>query len=436
MVKMMDRRCVLMREYHIYYKIDCTLILQRKYPLTNHFLLSSAKNFQSGWYTNAQESFYPLDNKNSVVERTLIGVNNYQVSPGMNNGNLVTLRLGDDRYDPWWGYNTGGDDYYLGFNLKEGINEGTEEGANRVLLFQKVVGGPTQSGESDRIKDLDPGDSYTIINFKGTFYDVTITVSDFINNGRNAPIRITTECGANGCGEPTGSPTESCSDNGGRGRFSLELNTGPYPFETSWELLEQESGAILATVPYTRHDSNKQYLYPSPAWQDEKYYCLTPSQCYTFKIQDRFSDGFFRGRGNYKLRIDELVFVGGSVENFQAEELYSFCIKDNDDSDDEPTLSPIPLPTRLPTPRPTVRPTQRPTQQPTQSPTNLPTNSQTNATANAPTNAPKLPIESPSSSPSVDPSGSPSRNPSPGPSKSPSRCISGIGSDHGFVCYT
>merc|ERR1712194_84671 len=161
------------------------------------------KNFQTGWYANAQESFYPLENKNSMVERTLIGITDYQVS-GNNNGNLVTLRLGDDENDA---SNSNGDDYYVGFNLKDGINEGTLEGADQVLVFRKQAGGPTQYGESDRIAELNAGDSYTIQGFKGTSFDVTIRVKPFGNNDRTAPIEITT--GVVGPQTPAPVPTKS-----------------------------------------------------------------------------------------------------------------------------------------------------------------------------------------------------------------------------------
>jgi len=171
---------------------------------------NAPKNFQSGWYTNAQESFSPFENQNSMVERTLIGIDDYQVS-GDNNGNLVTLRLGVDENEngastycynrlnglkPDWNcespYCYNRNDYYIGFNLMEGINEGTVEGDNQVLIFHKQFGGPTQYGQSDLIADLNPGDSYTIQDFKGTSIDVTITVKSFENNGRTAPIEITT----------------------------------------------------------------------------------------------------------------------------------------------------------------------------------------------------------------------------------------------------
>jgi len=171
---------------------------------------NAPKSFQSGWYTNAQESFSPFDNQNSMVERTLIGIDDYQVS-GDNNGNLVTLRLGVDENEngassycyngldglkPDWSctspYCHNRNDYYVGFNLKEGINEGTAEGGNQVLIFHKQFGGPTKYGQSDRIAYLNQGDSYTIQDFKGTSIDVTITVKSFGNNGRTAPIEITT----------------------------------------------------------------------------------------------------------------------------------------------------------------------------------------------------------------------------------------------------
>merc|ERR1712238_573444 len=118
-----------------------------------------------------------------------------------NNGNVVTLRLADMDDEA----NLGGEDYYVGFNLRVGINVGSIGGTNRVLVFRKRFGGPTKYGESDRIADIYPGQSYTIRQFKGTSWDVIIRTKAINNNGW-APIEITTVEGVPVTLPPTSTP--------------------------------------------------------------------------------------------------------------------------------------------------------------------------------------------------------------------------------------
>jgi len=172
---------------------------------------NAPKNFQTGWYTNAQASFYPLASIDTMVEWTLIGIDDYQVS-GNNNGHVVTLRLGDMGDES----NSGGDDYYVGFNLQSGINEGSIGGTNQVLVFRKTSGGPSQYGESDRVADLNPGQAYNILGFKGTSLDVTIRVKALENNNRQAPIEITTSEGVPVTLPPTSTP-DPAFENLGKG---------------------------------------------------------------------------------------------------------------------------------------------------------------------------------------------------------------------------
>merc|ERR1712085_81599 len=83
------------------------------------------------------------------------------------------------------------------------------EGADQVIIFRKQAGGPTQYGESDRVADLNSGDSYTIQGFKGTSFDVTIRVKSFENNDRTAPIEIITGTTGPITQPPTSTPDPS-----------------------------------------------------------------------------------------------------------------------------------------------------------------------------------------------------------------------------------
>jgi len=139
---------------------------------------NAAKNYQLGWYERQKDSFLPLSNKNTVVDFTLNGVSEYKTS-GDTEGKLITLLISGN----------GNSDYYVGFNDAYGVNSGTLEGRNRVLIFEKTEGTPTTYGESNRIAALNVGGSYTIPNFGGEL-DVTIKLNSITNGGRDANIEI------------------------------------------------------------------------------------------------------------------------------------------------------------------------------------------------------------------------------------------------------
>merc|ERR1711971_1034832 len=315
----------------------------------------------------------------------------------------------------------GGNDYYVGYNRKTGPNSGTLEAGIQVVVFRKDTGGPDGYGESNRVADLNAGDSFKIENFKGKPFDVTIRVKSITNNGRDANIEITTL----GDGVPTMTPTTSC---GGTGRFQIELNIDTYAFETAWELIENESDEVIASAPKENHLSKQKYTYPTDG---SDYYCLEEEKCYTFKITDTWGDGLNYGEGSYVGYLDdEIEFEGDS--DFTFEETHQFCVG----SADQQTSAPVPAPTKAPTKKPTetltksptMAPTKSPTKTPTKSPTNIPTkkptksptDSPTKKTTNSPTKAPtNSPTNTPTESPTKAPTDSPTKKPTKSPTQSP-----------------
>jgi len=264
---------------------------------------NAAKNFQLGWYELQKESFYPLQNKNDAVDFVLNGVDEYKKDGSATDGELITLRIVEygDTYDP--DTQNYGKDYYIGYNRATGPNTGTLEGTNQVLVFEKDDGGPNEYGESNRVADLNVGDTYTIPNFQNKNFDVTIRWKSIANDGRDATVEITTV----GDEVPTEAPTPSC---GGIGRFRFELQTDRYAYETGWQLIDNESNKVVEDVTGDNYISNKQYLYP----RDEDgtdYYCLDEGRCYTVKVTDSWGDGLYDGEGNYVGYLDdEIEFVG------------------------------------------------------------------------------------------------------------------------------
>jgi len=349
---------------------------------------NAAKNFQLGWYERQKQSFYPLQNKDTTQKFVLNGINDYKTT-GSTDGKLVTLRIVEygDEYDTSLG--DYGNDYYVGYNRKTGPNSGTLEAGNKVVIFRKDKGGPDNYGESNRIADLSPGDTYQITDFAGKPVDVTIRYKSLTGNGQDANIEIITL----GDGVPTMAPTASC---GGVGRFQLDLKIDTYAFETAWELIDDdtndvfydETNDIYATAPKENHFANKEYTYPVDG---PEYYCLTKG-CYTFKITDTYGDGLSTGQGgSYVGSLDDDVAFQGDGQ-FDYEDVRKFCVGGGNNN-------PEPI-TKAPTMKPSKAPTNKPTKSPTNKPTNAPTNKPTNAPTNKPTKAPtKKPTKYPTSSP-------------------------------------
>merc|ERR1712232_1129391 len=387
---------------------------------------NAAKNFQLGWYERQKESFYPLSNKDMTQSFVLNGIDDYN-KDGSSNGELITLRIVEygDEYDSDLG--NYGNDYYVGYNRKTGPNSGTLEAGNQVVVFRKDTGGPDGYGESNRVADLNAGDSFKIENFKGKPFDVTIHVKSITNNGRDANIEIRTL----GDGVPTMAPTASC---GGIGRFQIELNIDTYAFETAWELIENESDEVIASAPKENHLSKRKYTYPTDG---SDYYCLEEGKCYTFKITDTWGDGLNYGEGFYVGYLDDEIEFEGDGD-FTFEETSQFCVG----TADQQTSAPVPAPTKAPTKKPTKAPTNSPikaptnspTYQPTKSPTNKPTKKPTKSPTDSPTAVPtdsptKKPTNSPTNSPTESPTKSPTNSPTKKPTKSPTQSPTAVPTD-------
>ena len=302
------------------------------------------------------------------------GVSEYKTS-GNTDGKLITLRIvmyGDDY----------GTDYFVGFNDAYGVNEGTLEGRNEVLLFEKLGGGPDDYGESNRLKTLGVGQAVTIKNFKDTANDVTITFKSLTNGGRDANIVITTTQDDSGDDDdddndppiqaPTPAPVDvsydypsvNPADNdysvdfpsynpadinyptddaipqtfepispsvpismkgncaAGRSKFQVNIQTDDYPGEMYWQLVSSD-GAILAGSERAYLDAQTQFYDPS----EQEFYCLEIGS-YTFKMVDAGGDGFCcaYGFGHMTGMLEgEEIFSGNE---FEAEASHAFIVEE------------------------------------------------------------------------------------------------------------
>jgi len=139
---------------------------------------NSPKSWQLGWYQDGQESISPLaTSKNSFIGR-LIGLAEYD---------LLDTASSDKVIIQITGY---GSDYYVAFNRKVGINSGTVEGGNQVLVHSRAPGNGYET--SSLLAKLSTGGTYTIPGNEVT----TITVNS-INTSANPGYAEVTIVGPN-----------------------------------------------------------------------------------------------------------------------------------------------------------------------------------------------------------------------------------------------
>ena len=132
---------------------------------------NTAKNWQLGWYPNARQSIKPLDNES--FSGHLIGISDY----GATTDNVMIQITGYASLD-----------YYVAFNQKSGINSGTVEGGNQVLVHSRIPG--IDYKVSILEAKLSSGGIYTITGAEGTT-TITINSIDLIASPPFADITIT-----------------------------------------------------------------------------------------------------------------------------------------------------------------------------------------------------------------------------------------------------
>jgi len=136
--------------------------------------------------------------------------------------------------------------------------------------------------------------------------------------------------------------TGTCPE--GEESFVLDLVTDRYAEETSWELKNAETNALIQESSSLSEETTY-----------EERICLQQG-CYTFSITDDFGDGICCefGSGLYSIRLDGNVLAWGGA--YGTGEDTTFGVPDNSFCGDIPVTSPgTPPPTPVPTPSPTRR---------------------------------------------------------------------------------
>ena len=191
------------------------------------------KSYQLGWYADKVKTIDPVNTNGPVIrEFVLNGVSDYK----LNNDALVVLRLEQKSMKQ---------DYYVGFNRAQGINNDTTEEANMVTIVRKEWGIPEQPGQSTRIATLQkPGKGYVIENFNGGG-DVQVIFTGLQNGNARILVRNNNE-------PIIPQPTGNCK------QFSIELNTDDHPEDTAWFVIDTQRGEAVASSPlYTK--TNKRH---------------------------------------------------------------------------------------------------------------------------------------------------------------------------------
>jgi len=245
-----------------------------------------AKNFQLGWYEDQSETINGLNKLNPVRLYTLNGVSDYKKNPE----GIISLRLQQLNQN---------EDYYIGFNRKDGMNKDTVEDGNRVTIVKKLSGSVNEYAVSMKVGSLDLGDSFTIVNFNGKRNVEIKYVSE--NNDRDAIIEVI---------DVENAPKivkEPCKT------FKVQIKTDRYPTDTSWAISEVEGiqRAIASSPEYKEAET-----------LTTTEICLPFNMKYKFSIVDTYKDGLCcnQGKGFYKVLDDQdnELFRGG--EEFFVDE--------------------------------------------------------------------------------------------------------------------
>jgi len=123
---------------------------------TPKMCFNGANSWQLGWYSDRQKSI-DLSNEVETFKVFLVGVAQYASSS--KNQHIVVQLTG------------GSKDYYLAFNCKTGMNDGTNEGNNQVLITH------IDSSQSTLVAKLKKGEQYVISNYGSSGNNVTISVN-------------------------------------------------------------------------------------------------------------------------------------------------------------------------------------------------------------------------------------------------------------------
>jgi len=155
------------------------------------------KSWQLGWYASRQHVF---DLADGTWSGHLIGQVDYNSPiPFLV---LIKLKTGLDT------------DYYVWFNRQTGMNSGTKEGGDQVMI-SRAGGEGVHYAESDLISKMSTGGSLTLANFDSSGRDLTLTVNSISAGAGTLYAYITIETESPPTPTPTPPPKKTCTRNDG-----------------------------------------------------------------------------------------------------------------------------------------------------------------------------------------------------------------------------
>jgi len=174
---------------------------------------NAAKSWQTQWYVDKS-----IEMNSGCGYHRLSGIADYSDTP-----NKVLVKI--DR---------GGNDLFIAFNAKKGINSGTQEAGNQVTVVEAGAGG-TGYAESSLLAKLSKGGTYS----NGSF---SIQVNNIVGSDyADVFISLTDNCNA-----PTPNPTSAPTCANGE-MMKVTIGTDNYPGETTWELTNTCTNQVIMT---------------------------------------------------------------------------------------------------------------------------------------------------------------------------------------------
>ena len=150
-------------------------ILSNTYFFVSFPTCSAAKSWQLGWYSSKADSITPSSSSATYTTK-LAGIVDYATT-----SNKVLLEIQQTSSTTF---------YYINYNRGTGINVGTQEGKDSVLVVSKDTSVDTNFSMSQAI--LATGQALTINNFNGNSGEtLTITFTSLVNNEATVDVVLT-----------------------------------------------------------------------------------------------------------------------------------------------------------------------------------------------------------------------------------------------------
>jgi len=276
------------------------------------------KSWQLGWYLG---NTLVVDGKVLKMNSySLVGVSDYSL---MYPWQLNIIKVINSR---------DGFDYYLAFNRQSGVNSGTMNGGDQVLITKHMVG--SFYGDSILVARLNNDQVFNVAGFKG---ERSLSIWAHIYMDRSPPFanvfmfeNIAPCSSDQDCNDSNSCTIDSCVSFGvGGGGYcmysemdcsicgamvTVETMTNGYPENFHWNVLNEQTGKVILSSTYTDQANFK----------DSSSQCLQYGQ-YKFVISYPESKNVTTGI-NFTLHVGEELINYGTIFDMEEEEtMFIIC---------------------------------------------------------------------------------------------------------------